>query len=106
MQPEREPSHSWVKIGATYGAVVEDEIAALVYHAEAKRGRRGGPGGDGALTDAGWFLVWTHEPHRHFQLASPHQTADMSTEKRDENAYAALAEAGEIIDDQMAREDR
>lgn len=99
MQAESKQGHTWVRIGASYGAVVGDKIAALVYHGDAQPGEIGGPGGDPTVTDAGWFLVWTHDPHHHFQLATPAATAGML----EQVAYAALSEAGEIIDDQLAR---
>ncbi len=36
--------HTWVRLGPVYGAVVDEKLAAVVYHAEARRGVTGGPG--------------------------------------------------------------
>lgn len=104
MQAESEPSHSWVPIGTTYGAVVSEKIVALVYHANERRGKVGGPGGNGALAEAAWFLVWTEEPHRHFQLSAPSGTPGMSREDLEKASYVALAEAGEVIDAKLSGE--
>lgn len=103
MEAESKKSHTWVRIGAVYGAVVAGKMAAVVYHAEARRGQTGGPGGNGAVIDPAWFLVWTHEPHRHFQLKAPPRSAQMTSEQREESSLFALAEAGEIIDAQVAK---
>ncbi len=102
MPAEPETSHTWVLIGKTYGAVAGERIVALVYHAEAQPGEVGGPGGDPAVTDTGWFFLWTDDPHRHFQLAAPAASAGMV----EQVAYVALAEAGKIIDDQLPRRGR
>ena len=67
--------HTWVRLGAVYGAVVDEKLAAVVYHAETKRGQTGGPGGNGAVADPAWYLVWSHEPHKHFQLSAPPRNA-------------------------------
>jgi len=104
MEAEAGQSHTWVRLGPVYGAVAADRIAAIVYHAEARRGRTGGPGGNGAVVDPAWYLVWSHEPHRHFQLSAPPRKPDMTTEQQEECAYVVLAEAGQIIDDQLARD--
>jgi len=103
MEAESKQSHTWVRIGAVYGAVVAGKMAAVVYHAEARRGQTGGPGGNGTVMDPAWFLVWTNEPHRHLQLSAPPRTAQMTSEQREESGFIALAEAGKIIDDQVAR---
>ncbi len=103
METESQKSHTWVRLGAVYGAVVAEKLAAIVYHAEARRGQTGGPGGNGAVMDPAWFLVWTHEPHRHFQLSATPRTADMTTEQREDAGFVALAEAGKIIDEQVAQ---
>jgi len=94
--------HTWVRLGAVYGAVVDEKLAAVVYHAEAKRGQTGGPGGNGAVADPAWYLVWSHEPHKHFQLSAPPQTPEMSSTELEDAGFVALAEAGKIIDDQVA----
>ena len=96
--------HTWVRLGAVYGAVVEEKLAAIVYHAEARRGQTGGPGGNGATVEPAWYLVWVHEPHKHFQLSSPPRTAEMTSDQAEEAAFAVLGEAGQIIDDQLGPE--
>ncbi len=101
MHAESEQSHSWVRLGEVFGAVAEGRLVAVVYQAVAQRGRLGGPGGDAALTDPGWYLVWTDEPHRHYQLATPPTTSAMSREQLEEAGFAALAEAGKVIDDKL-----
>lgn len=103
MDMEGKSSHTWVRLGPVYGAVVENKLAALVYHAEAKRGLTGGPGGNGTVADPAWYLVWVHEPHRHFQLSSPPRTKDMTSDQLEEAAFVVLAEAGKIIDERVAR---
>ncbi len=100
---EDKSSHTWVRLGPVYGAVVENRLAAIVYHAEAKRGLTGGPGGNGTVSDPAWYLVWVHEPHRHFQLSSPPRKPDMTSEQLEDAAFVALAEAGKIIDEQVSR---
>lgn len=101
---ESKQNHSWVPIGTTYGAVVSERIVALVYHARERRGEVGGPGGNGAVAEPAWFLVWTDEPHRHFQLSAPPGTAGMSREELEQASYVALAEAGEVIDAKLSGE--
>jgi hypothetical protein len=96
--------HTWVRLGAVYGAVVEEKLAAIVYHAEARRGLTGGPGGNGATVEPAWYLVWAHEPHKHFQLSSPPRKPEMTSDQAEEAAFAVLAEAGKIIDDQLGPE--
>jgi hypothetical protein len=96
-------SHTWVRLGAVYGAVVDEKLAAVVYHAEGRRGVTGGPGGNGAVSDPAWYLVWVHDPHKHFQLSSPPRTPEMTSEQLEDAGFVALAEAGKIIDDQVAR---
>ena len=103
MHAESKQSHSWVRIGATYGAVVDERIAALVYHADARPGEVGGAGGERDMVDPAWFLVWTDEPHRHFQLKAPPARAGMPHEEREQLAFVALAEAGKAVDDKLAR---
>ncbi len=103
MQAESKQSHSWVRIGTTYGAVVDDRIVALVYHADARRGEVGGPGGDRGLAEPAWFLVWTDDPHRHFQLEAPPWRAAMPHEELEQLAYVALAEAGKAVDDKLTQ---
>ena len=103
MDIQGQSSHTWVRLGAVYGAVVAEKLAAIVYHAEARRGQTGGPGGNGAVADPAWYLVWTHEPHKHFQLSSPPRTPEMSSDELEDAGFVALAEAGKIIDDQVAR---
>ena len=102
MDIEGKSIHTWVRLGAVYGAVVDGKLAAVVYHAEARRGLTGGPGGNGAAVDPAWYLVWAHEPHKHFQLSSPPRTKEMTSEQMEDAAFVALAEAGKIIDDQLA----
>lgn len=102
MDVQGNASHTWVRLGAVYGAVVDEKLVAVVYHAEARRGQTGGPGGNGALADPAWYLVWTHEPHKHFQLAAPPRTAEMTSQELEDAGFVALAEAGQIIDDQVA----
>lgn len=102
MDIEGKSIHTWVRLGAVYGAVVDNKLAAIVYHAEARRGLTGGPGGNGAAVEPAWYLVWSHEPHKHFQLSSPPRTEAMTSEQLEDAAFVALAEAGKIIDDQLA----
>lgn len=103
MDIEGTSSHTWVRLGAVYGAVVEDRLAAIVYHAEARRGRTSGPGGNGAVADPAWFLVWAHEPHKHFQLSAPPRNEKMTSQQLEDAGFVALAEAGKIIDDHVAK---
>ncbi len=103
MSPQPNRSHSWVHIGTTYAAVAEGKIVALLYHADARRGEVGGPGGDRATTEPAWFIVWVDEPHRHYQLSAPPAPAGIPHEKREEVAYLAIAEAGKLIDDRVTR---
>ena len=103
MPAQPSQSHSWVRLGPTYGAVADGKIVALVYHADARPGEVGGPGGDRATTDPAWFIVWTDEPHRHYQLAAPPAPPGTSHAKREEVAYLAIAEAGKLIDDRVKR---
>ena len=98
MTAEPEQSHSWVRIGATYGAVVAGKITVLVYYAGAQRGEQGRPGGDQAQAGPGWYLVWVDEPHRHYQLSSPAPKLGAPPAELDESALVALAEAGEAIE--------
>ena len=100
-EAEPEQTHTWVRTGATYGAVADGKIVALVYHAAAQHGE--GEGGDRA-TGPGWFLVWTHEPHRHLQLPSPPLAVGIPHERREEIALVALADAGKVIDEKLAPE--
>ncbi|MGH8571053.1 MAG: hypothetical protein ACREX8_00555 [Gammaproteobacteria bacterium] len=102
MDAQDKSIHTWVRLGAVYGAVVDDKLAAIVYHAEARRGLTGGPGGNGTTVDPAWYLVWAHEPHKHFQLSSPPRTAEMTSDQLEDAAFVALSEAGKIIDDQLA----
>jgi len=102
MSEESKQSHSWVPIGPAYAAVIDDAIAALVYHATVQRGRQGGPGGDQQEAGPGWYLVWVEEPHRHYQLTAPPPRAGSLAAELDRNALAALAEAGEVIDAKLA----
>ncbi len=95
-------SHTWVRLGPVYGAVAEGKLAAVVYHAEARRGVTGGPGGNGQTVQPAWYLVWSHEPHKHFQLAAPPRNPEMTSDELEEAGFVALAEAGKIIDDQLA----
>jgi len=104
MEAESKPGHSWVRIGATYGAVVSEKIVALVYHAQGQRGEVGG-NGEETSTGPAWFLVWTDEPHRHFQLAAPPATPGLPAEKLNQLALAALAEAGDAIDAKLGQDD-
>jgi len=105
MDIEGKSSHTWVRLGAVYGAVVQDKLAAIVYHAEARRGLTGGPGGNGAAVEPAWYLVWVHEPHKHFQLSAAPRKAEMTSEQMEDAGYVALNEAGKIIDDQLASDD-
>jgi hypothetical protein len=94
--------HTWVRLGAVYGAVVDEKLAAIVYHAEFRRGLTGGPGGNGSTVDPAWYLVWVHDPHKHFQLSSPPRTEEMTSEQLEDAGFVALAEAGKIIDAKVA----
>lgn len=98
---EPEPSHSWVRVGAAYAAVVGGTIRALVYHAGVQRGGQGGPEGEQADAGPGWYLVWIDEPHRHYQLSTPLPPADAPTEELDKSVLIALAEAGDVIDTKL-----
>jgi len=104
MNAEIEQSHSWVRIGATYAAVVAEMITALVYHAGVQRGERGRPGGEQAEAEAGpgWYLVWVDKPHRHYQLSAPGARAGAPAAELDKSALIALAEAGEAIEAKLA----
>lgn len=93
-----EQSHSWVRIGGVYGAVVSGKITALVYHAGVQRGYQVGSSGGQAQAGAGWYLVWVDEPHRHYQLAAPAPAAGAEAAELDESCLAALAEAGDAIE--------
>lgn len=97
-------NHSWVRIGATYGAVVAEKITALVYHAGVQRGEQAGRGGDAEQAEAGpgWYLVWANEPHRHYQLAAPAPEAGAPATELDKSALVALAAAGEAIEAKLA----
>jgi hypothetical protein len=105
MDIQGKSSHTWVRLGAVFGAVVDEKLAAIVYHAEFRRGVTGGPGGNGATVDPAWYLVWVHEPHKHFQLSSPPRTEEMTSEQLEDAGFVALAEAGKIIDEQVAKGD-
>lgn len=98
MSAESKQSHSWVRIGATYGGVVAGAIVALVYHAGAQRGERSGPAGQEDRAGPGWYLVWVDEPHRHYQLSAPAPPAKAPAEELDKSALVALAEVGEAIE--------
>ncbi len=102
MTAESRQSHSWVRIGSTYGAVAEEVIVALVYHARAQRGNQGGPGGDQVEAGAGWYLVWVDEPHRHHQLTASAARAGAPAAEFDQSALVALAEAGDAIEAKLA----
>ncbi|MBA3306292.1 MAG: hypothetical protein H0U25_10260 [Thermoleophilaceae bacterium] len=102
MTPESKQSHSWVRVGATYGGVVAGAITVLVYQAGAQRGNKGGPGGDQAQAGPGWYLVWVEEPHRHYQLSTPRARAGAPAAELDQTVLAALAEAGEAIEAKLA----
>ena len=97
-------SVTWVRIGATYGAVVAGKLAALVYHAGVQRGKQGRAGGDQAEAEAGpgWYAVWVVEPHRHYQLSAPAARAGAPAAELDKSAEVALAEAGEVIEAKLA----
>ena len=103
MEAQSKPRHSWVRIGATYGAVVSEKIVALVYHSQDQRGEVGGPGGEQVASGPAWFLVWTDEPHRHFQLSATAATPDMPLEKLDQLAVVALTEAGNAIEGKLGQ---
>jgi hypothetical protein len=105
MDIQGKSKHTWVRLGAVYGAVVDNKLAAIVYHALARRGLTGGPGGNGSTVEPAWYLVWSHEPHRHFQLSSPPQKSEMTSEQLEDAAFVALAEAGKIIDAKVAEGD-
>jgi len=104
MDMQGKSSHTWVRLGAVYGAVVAEKLAAIVYHAEARRGLTGGPGGNGATVEPAWYLVWAHDPHKHFQLSSPPRSPEMTSDQLEEAGFGALAEAGKIIDAHFAQE--
>jgi hypothetical protein len=97
-------SPTWVRIGTIYGGVVAGMIGALVYHAGAQRGTRGGPAGDQAAAGPGWYLVWIDQPHRHLQLSAPPPRAGAPTAELDESALVALAEAGDAIEARLAKD--
>ena len=101
MDMQGKSRHTWVRLGAVYGAVADDKLAAIVYHAEGRRGATGGPGGNGATVDPAWYLVWSHEPHKHFPLQSPPRTPEMTSDQLEEAGFVALAEAGKIIDEHL-----
>lgn len=103
MPAQPNQSHSWVRIGPTYAAVADGKIVALVYHSDARQGEVGGPGGDKATTDAAWFLVWTDEPHRHYQLSAPPAAPGIPRGKLEEVAYVAIAEAAKLVEDRVTR---
>ncbi len=102
MTAEPEPSHSWVRIGATYGGVVAGKMVVLVYHAGVQRGEQAASGGEEAEAGPGWYLVWVDEPHRHYQLSAPAAAAGAPAAELDKSALVALAEAGEAIDAKLA----
>ena len=102
MTSEPRQSHSWVRIGAIYGAVVAGTIAALVYHAGVQRGEQASSSGEQAEAGPGWYLVWVDEPHRHYQLATPAPRVGAPAAELDKSAVVALAEAGGAIDAKLA----
>ncbi|MBA3306766.1 MAG: hypothetical protein H0U25_12705 [Thermoleophilaceae bacterium] len=102
MPPDSKMSVSWVRIGATYAAVVAGKIAALVYHAGVQRGRQGLVGGEEAEAGPGWYAVWVVEPHRHYQLSAPAARADAPAAELEKSALTALAEAAEAIESKLA----
>ncbi len=104
MTAEPKQSHSWVRIGGTYAAVVAGTISALVYHAGVQRGKQAGPAGEQAEAEAGpgWYLVWVAEPHRHYQLSAPAAPAGAPAAELDKSALVALAEAGDAIEAKLA----
>ncbi len=102
MAAESNQSHTWVRVGGTYAAVVAGTIAALVYHAGAQRGEQRRPGAEQAEAGPGWYLVWIDEPHRHFQLSAPAARAGAPATEVEKSALLALAEAGEAIDAKLA----
>ena len=104
MDIQGKSSHTWVRLGPVYGAVVQETLAAIVYHADARRGQTGGPGGNGKTVDPAWYLVWSHEPHKHYQLQAPPRNEEMTSQQLEDAAFVALAEAGKIIDAQVAPE--
>lgn len=97
MTAEPQQGTSWVRIGATYGAVFASKIAALVYHAAVQRGEQA-PTGKEADAGPGWYLVWVNEPHRHYQLSAPALGAGAPAAELDKSALVALAEAAEAIE--------
>jgi len=97
-----ESNHSWVRIGATYAAVVSGAITALVYHAGVQRGTQRESGVEQAEAGPGWYLVWVDEPHRHYQLSAPAAAAGAPAAELDKSALLALAEAGEAIEAKLA----
>ncbi len=102
MPAESEQSHSWVRIGSTYGGVVAKTIVALVYHAAVQRGEQTGPRGGEAEAGPGWYLVWVDKPHRHYQLSAPAAKAGAPVAELDRSALVALAEAGDAIEAKLA----
>lgn len=95
-------THSWVRIGATYGGVVAEKIVVLVYHAGVQRGESTRSGGEEAEAGPGWYLVWVDEPHRHYQLSAPATAAGASADELDKSALIALAEAGDRIEAKLS----
>jgi len=103
-EPDKQQSPTWVRIGSTYGGVVAGMIGALVYHAGAQRGGRGGPAGEQTQAGPGWYLVWVDQPHRHLQLSAPAPPAAAPAAELDESALVALAEAGDAIEARLAKD--
>ncbi len=104
MTAQSNQSHTWVRIGTTYAAVVTGKIAALVYHAGVQRGEQAGARDEGEQAEAGpgWYLVWVNEPHRHYQLAEPAPPAGAPAAELDKSALVALAQAGDAIEARLA----
>lgn len=102
MTAQSNQSHTWVRIGTTYAAVVTGKIAALVYHAGVQRGTQRESGAEQAEAGPGWYLVWVDEPHRHYQLSAPPAPAGALAAALDKSALVALAEAGEAIEAKLA----
>jgi len=97
MTAEPKQGTSWVRIGATYGAVFAGKITGLVYHAAVQRGEQA-PTGKQAEAGPGWYLVWVNEPHRHYQLSAPALGAGAPAAELDKSALVALAEAAEAVE--------
>ncbi len=102
MTAESEQTHTWVRIGSTYGGVVAGTVVALVYHAGVQRGEQTGSRGGQAEAGPGWYLVWVDKPHRHYQLSAPAARADAPAAELEKSALTALAEAAEAIESKLA----